>query len=146
MGQEKTLELHIPSILGSEKVPMERAAEIAREMGFSADRVEDLKTAVAEACLNAMEHGHELDADMMVVVSLKPGNGHLEIAIKDRGHGPGAIPKPDIEKKVEGEDHTRGWGMFLIEELMDEVTFETAPEGGNVVRMIIHLDKTPART
>ena len=88
-----------------------------------------------------MEHGHELDADMMVVVSLKPGNGHLEIAIKDRGRGPGVIPKPDIEKKVEGEDHTRGWGMFLIEELMDEVTFESTPGGGNVVRMIIHLEK-----
>jgi len=26
-------------------------------MGFSEDRIEDLKTAVAEACINAMEHG-----------------------------------------------------------------------------------------
>ena len=39
---------------------MEKAAEVAREMGFSEDRIEDLKTAVSEACTNAIEHGHRI--------------------------------------------------------------------------------------
>jgi serine/threonine-protein kinase RsbW len=137
---DKEIELHIPSTLGSEKVAMEKSAEIARNLGFSNDRIEDLKTAVSEACTNAMEHGHDLDANLKVAVTLKPGNGHLEIAIKDKGPGMGEVAKPDIRKKVDKEDHTRGWGLFLIEELMDKVTFETPPEGGNVVRMIIYLD------
>lgn len=54
-----TIELHIPSRLGYEKIAMNTAASTARMMGFSDERVEDLKTAVAEACINAMEHGNK---------------------------------------------------------------------------------------
>lgn len=141
MSAGKELELHIPSSPGSEKVAMERAAEVAREMGFSEDRIEDLKTAVAEACLNAIEHGHLGDESVLVGVTLKVDDARLEVAVQDRGSGPGDIPKPDIASKMEGKNETRGWGVFLIEQLMDEVRFETTAEGGNVVRMIIHLEK-----
>jgi serine/threonine-protein kinase RsbW len=138
---EEKFEIHVPSTLGSEKVAMEKTAEIAREMGFSEDRIQDLKTAVAEACLNAIEHGHQGDEDVTVGVTLKIDESRLEVAVQDKGRGPGDIPKPDIKSKVEGLDDTRGWGVFLIEQLMDEVKFETTPEGDNVVRMIIHLEK-----
>ena len=50
------------------------------------------------------------------------------------------IPTPNIDSKIEGKSDPRGWGIFLIESLMDEVTFESTPEG-NVVKMIIHLEK-----
>lgn len=53
--------------LGVEKVAMSTAASVAGIMGFSADRVEDLKTAVAEACINAIEHGNKLDDRLGVV-------------------------------------------------------------------------------
>ena len=62
MTEAGKVELHIPSVPGAEKVAMERAAEVARGMGFSDDRIEDLKTAVSEACINAMEHGNRMDA------------------------------------------------------------------------------------
>ncbi|MEE9213674.1 MAG: ATP-binding protein, partial [Thermodesulfobacteriota bacterium] len=39
---------------------MEQVATLAKEIGFSDDRIEDLKTAVSEACLNAIEHGNEM--------------------------------------------------------------------------------------
>jgi serine/threonine-protein kinase RsbW len=45
------IELHVPSIMGFEKVAMGCAALVAKEMGLTEDRIEDLKTAVAEACL-----------------------------------------------------------------------------------------------
>jgi serine/threonine-protein kinase RsbW len=57
MMTENKIELHIPSVIGFEKVAMECAASVAKKMGFTEDRIEDLKTAVAEACLNAIEHG-----------------------------------------------------------------------------------------
>jgi anti-sigma regulatory factor (Ser/Thr protein kinase) len=41
---------------------------------------------------------------------------------------------------MEGKLDPRGWGIFLIENLMDEVTFESTAEGG-VVKMIIYLEK-----
>ena len=138
---ENKVEVHIPGRMGSEKLAMEKAAEVARSMGFSDDRIEDLKTAVAEACLNAMEHGNKLSDDTAVAVTLRAGESSLEVAVEDSGKGVEKIPEPDIEAKMEGKDKTRGWGVFLIERLMDEVSFEKAPEGGSVVRMIIHLER-----
>lgn len=141
MTSEKKFELHLPSVLGCEKVAMEFAASVAKSMNFPADRVEDLKTAVAEACINAIEHGNKLDAGMKVGISLTVAGGRLQVAIQDEGKGIGRVPTPDIDSQIEGGTDTRGWGIFLIKNLMDEVTFESTPEGRSVVKMIIHLKK-----
>jgi serine/threonine-protein kinase RsbW len=141
MEAEKNLELHIPNILGFEKVAMDFAASAAKDMGFPGERIEDLKTAVSEACLNAIEHGNKMDARMKVGIVLKPEELNLQVTVQDEGDGIGQVKKPRIEDKIEGKEDPRGWGIFLIENLVDEVKFESMPEGGNLVRMIIHLDK-----
>ena len=140
-AEPKKFELHVPSVLGCEKVAMEFAASVAKSMNFPADRVEDLKTAVAEACMNAIEHGNKLDAGMKVGISLTVAGGRLQVAIQDEGKGVGQVPTPDIDRQVEGKTDPGGWGIFLIKNLMDEVSFESTPEGRNVVKMIIHLKK-----
>ena len=140
-AEPKKFELHVPSVLGCEKVAMEFAASVAKSMNFPADRVEDLKTAVAEACINAIEHGNKLDAGMKVGISLTVAGGRLQVAIQDEGKGVGQVPTPDIDSQVEGKTDPGGWGIFLIKNLMDEVSFESTPEGRNVVKMIIHLKK-----
>ena len=56
-----SVEVRLPSQLGYEKVAMSTAAAVAKLMGFREDRVEDLKTAVAEACINAIEHGNIIE-------------------------------------------------------------------------------------
>lgn len=139
--EQKKFELHVPSVLGNEKVAMEFAAVIAKQLDFPADRIEDLKTAVAEACINAIEHGNKMDASTKVGISLTIAGGRLQVAIQDEGKGIGQVPTPDIETQVEGKTDPRGWGIFLIKNLMDEVSFESTPEGRNVVKMIIHLKK-----
>ena len=58
MGKHRTVELKIPSEPGFEKVAMRLAAEVAERMGFSPERIDDLRTAVSEACLNAIRHGN----------------------------------------------------------------------------------------
>jgi serine/threonine-protein kinase RsbW len=140
MATENKFELHVPSTHGSEKLAMEFAGDIARRMNFPADRVEDLKTAVAEACMNAIEHGNNLDATTRVGIRLTVGEDRLHVAVQDRGRGIGKLRPPDIESRIEGKTDPRGWGVFLIENLMDEVTFESTAEG-SVVKMIIYLDK-----
>lgn len=141
MDPEKKLELHIPSILGFEKVAMEFAASVARMAGLPEERIEDLRTAVAEACLNAIEHGNKLDAAMKVGVTLTLENSRLQVAVHDQGAGMGQPDVPRIEDKIEGRSSSRGWGIFLIKSLMDEVQFESTPGGGNIVKMMIHLQK-----
>jgi len=141
MTPDNKIELHIPSVMGFEKIAMECAASTAKKMGFTEDRIEDLKTAVAEACLNAIEHGNKMDTSIKVGITLTIEESRLQVSVKDEGKGFKEIPTPHIEYKMEGKDKPRGWGIFLIKSLVDEVIFEPKPEGGNLIRMIIYLDK-----
>lgn len=133
-------ELRLPTRLGFEKVAMSTAASVAELMGFSSDRVEDLKTAVAEACINAIEHGNKLDEMLGVVVTLAMSVESLEVKIRD--HGTGVTEKvhvPDIDRKMAGEESPRGMGMFLIQALVDEVEF-VSEQAGSYARLVIHLN------
>ena len=136
-----SVELQLPSRLGCEKIAMTTAANLAREMGFSDERIEDLKTAVAEACINAMEHGNKLDERLSVGVVLSMDAESLEVKVSDRGEGTqGIAERPDIDKKMHGEQGARGMGMFLIQALVDEVEWVQCPPMGSYARMVIRLN------
>jgi serine/threonine-protein kinase RsbW len=139
------IELNLPSRLGYEKVAMNTAASVARLMGFDEERVEDLKTAVAEACINAMEHGNKLDESLSVGIVLSVGADSLEVKVVDTGAGtPVTKTAPDIDKKMQEEESPRGMGMFLIQALVDEAEWVSSPLAGSYARMVIHLNKTSA--
>ena len=138
---DSTLELYLPSQLGWERAAMDLAASVARRMGFPADRIEDIKTAVSEATTNAIEHGNKDHSEQKVLVMLAPEGERLQINITDHSDTP--FPDsdgkaPSIEEKLAGLSNTRGWGMFLIKELVDEVEFSSSGSG-NQVRMVVHL-------
>jgi serine/threonine-protein kinase RsbW len=136
----KYFEIQLPSRLGSEKVAMNTAADLARAMGFGEDRIEDLKTAVAEACINAMEHGNKLDETLPVGVILSMSPDSLEVRVVDTGPGPQSrAATPDIDRKMHEQEHPRGMGMFLIESLVDEVEWGSTPRDGSYARMVIRL-------
>lgn len=140
MTAENKFELHVLSTRGAEKIAMDFAADVAKRMNFPADRIEDLKTAVAEACMNAIEHGNKLDDTTRVGVKLTLDKDRLQVTVHDKGGGIGKVRAPDLDSQIEGKTEPGGWGIFLIENLMDEVSFESSA-AGNVVRMIIYLDK-----
>ena len=134
------IELQLPSRLGFEKVAMNTAASVAKIMGFGEDRIEDLKTAIAEACINAMEHGNKLDESLSVGVILSMNDDSLEVKVVDTGSGPqGKGSTPDIDKKMHEEQEARGMGMFLIESLVDEVEWVSSPPTGSYARLVIRL-------
>ena len=138
-----SIELRLPSRLGYEKVAMNTAASVAKLMGFADDRIEDLKTAVAEACINAMEHGNKLDESLSVGVILSMDENSLEVKVLDTGTGPrGNVHTPDIDKKMHGEEASRGMGMFLIHALVDEAEWVSAPPSGSYARLVIRLQTT----
>ena len=138
-----TVEVRLPSRLGYEKVAMSTAAAVAKLMGFREARVEDLKTAVAEACINAIEHGNRLNEALSVGVVLNAGEDSLEVKVIDDGKGMKGLPhKPDIDRKIHGEEDPRGMGMFLIQALVDEAELVAGANGkSSYVRLMIRLDK-----
>ena len=141
-AKTKTFEIHIPSVIGYEKVAMESAGAVASLMGFHRKRIDDLKTAVSEACTNAMEHGNRLKKDTRVLVTLKMSGESLEVNVEDQGKGPGKrTKKPKLDKQIEQCQDPRGWGIFLIQNLVDEMEFKNTPKGGNVTRMVIHMNR-----
>ncbi|HET6385729.1 MAG TPA: ATP-binding protein [Armatimonadota bacterium] len=139
--EPRVVQLSLPSEFGYEKVAMLSAGAIAENMGFSPARVQDLQTAVSEACLNAIEHAHRLRAGVKLVVTLRAGVEELQVNVVDRGGG--SIPRgrrPHILEKVEGHEDSRGWGMFLIESLVDQVRVTTRRGGGKTLRLVLRLD------
>jgi len=138
---EQLVELQLPNILGSEKVAIEKAVTIARDMGFSKDRIEDLKTAIAEACINAIEHGNKFDQSTKVGITFAADDTSLQVVVHDNGNGidPDKIPKKRVGEN--GFPKRRGYGVFLISNLVNEFTFDNKPGEGNNVKMLIHLDK-----
>ena len=137
-----SIELRLPSRLGYEKVAMNTAASVARLMGFADDRIEDLKTAVAEACINAIEHGNKLNASIPVAVIMSMHPGELEVKVMDDGSGMHRRPSiPHIERKMSGEEDPRGMGMFLIQALVDEVEWVPRTQGQSFVRLVIRINR-----
>jgi len=138
-----SVEVRLPSRLGYEKVAMSTAAAVAKLVGLRPDRIEDLKTAVAEACINAIEHGNRLNEKLSVGVVLSASDDVLEVKVIDDGKGmKSQPPKPDIDRKMHGEEDPRGMGMFLIQALVDEAEWVAGTDGkSSYVRLVIRLDK-----
>ena len=140
------VEVRLPSRMGFEKVAMSTAAAVAKLMCFREDRIEDLKTAIAEACINAIEHGNRLNEKLSVGVVLSVSADSLEVKVIDDGKGmnrkPGLVSKPDIDRKMHGDEGPRGMGMFLIQALVDEAEWVVGTDGNSsYVRLVIRLDK-----
>jgi serine/threonine-protein kinase RsbW len=147
----RVVELKIPGELGYERVAREAAATVARRLGFSPERIEELKTAVDEACTNAIRHGSKSDARMKVVVVLTADETKLDILVKDPGAGdspPNEVEAPDIQAQIEERGPKGGLGLWLIRQMVDEAYFMEDDEGGgNQFRMIIYRmtdEKHPA--
>ena len=137
---DNAVEIVMDNKLGYERVAMASAASFAKMMGFSDERIEDLKTVVAEAAINAMQHGNKDRPDARVAVSLNFKDDALHIAVADHGGGIKDLPpKPDIARIMEKLDPPTGFGTFLIQQLADEVEFNEMTDGGHMVIMVIRL-------
>jgi anti-sigma regulatory factor (Ser/Thr protein kinase) len=115
--QRTLAEFSVPSEPGNERLAMETVAEAISDLDIRGENLERLKTAVAEATMNAMEHGNKYRAEVPVEVMVLVEDRDLMVRITDRGSGPPPSQggdAPDLEAKLEGMQTPRGWGLFLI--------------------------------
>jgi len=143
MLDEHTIEVNLPNKLGYERIAMACSATFAKIVGFLPERIEDLKTAVSEACLNAMEHGNLNRPDKRVLITMDYKDHIFRVSVMDQGEGmrnsPNMYEEPDIDKKIENLQTPRGLGMFLIKQLVDQVEYNKITDEGHMVRMVLKL-------
>jgi serine/threonine-protein kinase RsbW len=139
-AQQPSIELYFPSELGYEKVARDAVAAFARRFGFEQERIEDLKTALGEACINAIEHGNAQTPGLRIAVSCVCEDERLTIEIQDTGlkHYGGHHAPATIESKLRGLAPLRGMGLMMISALVDEAGFTDSPNGGNVFRLALY--------
>jgi serine/threonine-protein kinase RsbW len=135
MKCEHVIEVLIPSELGYEKVAISVMACLAHLQGFGDRRIDDLKTALGEAVINAIEHGNQLNNQLTVHVIAQIEDRSLILKVIDEGQKP--LPKLTSTRQ-DRADH-RGWGLFLIQRLVDEVTTVVAPNR-NELQMVMYLN------
>jgi anti-sigma regulatory factor (Ser/Thr protein kinase) len=141
-GTRRTLaELSVPSEPGNERQAMEEVASTVERLGLPDRTLERLKTAVAEATMNAMEHGNRYREEAPVLIEVSATDAELSVKITDEGSGPAAFDPqtPDLEAKLDGEQTPRGWGLFLIKSMVDEMNV-TGDERHHTVELILHLN------
>ena len=137
---KQNIEISLPSQLGYERVAMASAESYAKMLGLAPERIEDLKTIVAEAAINAMQHGNKERPDAWVKVSMTVKDNAIEVTVMDQGEGFSAfLPDPDIERIVNEKDPPVGFGTFLIRQLADQVKIDKTADGASIVRMTIKL-------
>lgn len=132
--------IQIASIFGEEKKVLAKLEQILLCSGCAEDDRMDIKTAVAEACLNAIEHGNGLRPELSVGIHIRVMDDTVTIEVCDQGEGAKLQPlSRDNETKAES---FRGWGLHFIDKLVDEWDYFYKPENNQFcVRMKKNIDK-----
>ncbi len=126
----------LPMGADNELLAAATAEQIARRLNFRPEAINQIKTAIVEACINASEHS--LSPDQKIYQRFRVEDDKLVITISSRGILPASVEAR--EGRTQGKDagvleQRRGWGLKLIETLMDEVEFERVDEGTSL-RMV----------
>ena len=131
----REVKLTLPMLPDMEIAASKTATAMAEYMSMSADRIDEVRMAVVEACINAIEHSSAPDRKVHIVFSIlgDPVPEKLKIEITDFGVGfeRDQVEEPRIEEKLRS-NRKRGWGLKIIEGLMDEVEVETGSKGTTV--------------
>lgn len=143
------LEATFASIPNNEQQAMEQVAEVVRPLHLPPERLANLKTAVAEAVMNAMEHGNQYQPEKPVTLQVRASETALSVLIRDEGaHRPmpaaDELTEPDLTAKLAELQSPRGWGLFLIRNLVDEMHL-TGDDHHHIVELVMHLE-TPGST
>lgn len=139
----KEFEVVLPAAAKAELVAARAAGEIGSEMGFDDTAIGQIKAALIEACINAFEHS--MVKEGKVFLRFVAGSDRLVIHVQNRGvdFNNASVRPPDAAGS--GGLRKRGWGLEIINGLMDEVRFEKIKGGAKVVMAKYLLNKGDAR-
>lgn len=112
----------------------------ARQVGFSDKEVYAIQLAADEASSNIIEHAYAGVTGGKLEIELSISQKELKITMRDHGKSfdPSSVPEPNVKADL-SERKIGGLGMYLMRKLMDEVSYESSPERGNLLTLIKRL-------
>ncbi|HXU29329.1 MAG TPA: ATP-binding protein [Thermoanaerobaculia bacterium] len=130
--------LTLPMLPDMEVAASKTATAMAEYMQMTPDRIDEVRMAVIEACINAFEHSHAPDRKVYMTFEVLGGGEPelLRISVRDTGIGfkpAGGRPAPGPGTRIGGTK--RGWGLKIIQGLMDSVEIDSNAGGGTTVVM-----------
>jgi len=131
--------LTLPMVPDMEIEASRTATAMAESIAMSPDKIDEVRMAVVEACINAFEHSRSPDRNVYMTFEVLGASGpeSLRITVRDSGVGfaPEAIEKPDIQAKLKAgrTGRRRGWGLEIIRGLMDDVEIHSGEDGTKIV-------------
>jgi len=132
-----SIELKVPSDLNYERIVRATARSVAQHMGFAQDRIDALGTAVGEACSNAIKHGNRSAKELSVQIRFDMQTTGLLVEITDFGKGFTPPPSPDIAAQLTASQERGGWGIYLMQKLVDQVSFHINEQGEHLTRLYL---------
>jgi serine phosphatase RsbU (regulator of sigma subunit)/anti-sigma regulatory factor (Ser/Thr protein kinase) len=141
--QQTLAEFDLPSLPGNERQAAGQVLESLAATGLDPARRQRLETAVAEATMNAMEHGNHYQADLPVHIQVLHSPERLVVRISDHGGGaPISLAEaPDLDAKLAGLQSPRGWGLFLIQNMVDELNVSGDSEH-HVIELVLNTKES----
>ena len=125
------VELTLPIIPDLELAATKTAEVVAKHMNLDEEKSAEIGMALIEATINAFEHSGNDSENVEIHFVIQGDTLVIKVTDKGKGFDPSKVKIPNIEEKLRS-DQKRGWGLKLIQELMDTVEFESTPEGTTV--------------
>jgi serine/threonine-protein kinase RsbW len=120
--------LAIPLLPDAEIEASKTAMAIAESMRMSPDRIDEVGSAVVEACINALEHSHTTeDIEVIFEVLGSQDPEKLRITVRDTGRG------FDVDQPAKRPSGIGGFGLKIIRGLMDDLEIRSGPGGTTLV-------------
>jgi serine/threonine-protein kinase RsbW len=137
MSDAPGLRVHLTRAPRAELLAADAVEKVGQRIAFPRDTLAEVKLAVVEACLNALEYGGG-DVEVELTGHAEEAHSWIEVAVIDHGPGfdPGRVPRPVLADKLHA-CRKRGWGLELIRRLMDEVEISSQP-GLTRLHMVRH--------
>lgn len=134
----REVSMTIPVAPEMEIVATAQAAALGEYIAMSRDKIDEVRLALVEACINAFEHADCRDEQLHLTFRLgqePKGREWLEVEVMDKGRGfdQARVEEPSMEKTF-ASHRKRGWGLQIIKSLMDDVDI-TSGEWGTRIRM-----------
>jgi serine/threonine-protein kinase RsbW len=137
-GAFQRVHLELPSTIDVLDDVQHVAEDVGHVLGVDEEALHWISMAVRETVINAITHGNKGDPAKLVFIDFdveRNGTANdLVVRVRDQGEGfdPAEIGDPLAPENIL---NTRGRGIFLCRQFMDDVSIHRSREGGMEVRL-----------